>query len=416
MSDTWQPQFLYVTCQQGAEPALKAELAVELPEARLAYSRPGFVTFKLEKPIEKPKQFRLRATFARSYGFSLGKVSGEQPWRAGRASLAVASARVFSNRFPASRFARLATRHSHARPTGLRAGADGFVRRNRAAIAPAMAVNTNSVAPRIARFAKPTQRLGAGRGAGRTQPMVDRLSPNPKPPGLLARRCAAAQLARKRLQSGVSQNGRGDDLVGASDRQGRSLRRARLCSRRRRTSFVGARLAGNRHRSGRSRPGGARSSPVRARPSTQPRCAAQNSARPAVGNGRHECGSQLHARRRGAHRRTRLCARVAADAQVHRLAIRRAGARVRRARAKLGFSICAYPAVGNQPTRDLLGSTTKPGAATHPKAFATSAADVAVHFAHARFSRVFQSDLAPIWITSTQNKGPTHLSTSNKSP
>jgi 23S rRNA (cytidine2498-2'-O)-methyltransferase len=70
------PAFLFVTCQVGAEGALKAEVLRKWPEFRLAYSRPGFVTFKL--PAEQPldESFELKSTFARAWAFSLGKVTG----------------------------------------------------------------------------------------------------------------------------------------------------------------------------------------------------------------------------------------------------------------------------------------------------------------------------------------------------
>ncbi|MBI5761360.1 MAG: hypothetical protein HZA46_22865 [Planctomycetales bacterium] len=75
------PTFLYVTCQNGAEPALKAELQREWPELRFAYSRPGFLTFKLSPDL--PESFvtqfdvtTLRSVFARSAGFTLGRAKG----------------------------------------------------------------------------------------------------------------------------------------------------------------------------------------------------------------------------------------------------------------------------------------------------------------------------------------------------
>ena len=40
-------RFLFVACQAGAEAALKGEMARLWPTFRLAFSRPGFVTFKL---------------------------------------------------------------------------------------------------------------------------------------------------------------------------------------------------------------------------------------------------------------------------------------------------------------------------------------------------------------------------------
>ncbi|HEX4147047.1 MAG TPA: SAM-dependent methyltransferase [Pirellulales bacterium] len=69
-------EFLFCTCQIGAEPALKAELARVWPGFRFAYSRPGFLTFK--SPIgHLPDDFDLGSVFARSSGLSLGRVSGD---------------------------------------------------------------------------------------------------------------------------------------------------------------------------------------------------------------------------------------------------------------------------------------------------------------------------------------------------
>lgn len=70
------PGFLFVTCQIGAEPALKDELARVWPSFRFAYSRPGFLTFKLPAGPAPTDNFDLQSVFARSYGFSLGKADG----------------------------------------------------------------------------------------------------------------------------------------------------------------------------------------------------------------------------------------------------------------------------------------------------------------------------------------------------
>lgn len=71
------PEFIYVVCQHGAEGALKVELGREHPELRLAFSRPGFVTFKVTSELGFPERFALRSTIARTYGWSLGKISGD---------------------------------------------------------------------------------------------------------------------------------------------------------------------------------------------------------------------------------------------------------------------------------------------------------------------------------------------------
>ncbi len=69
------PAFLFATCQVGAERALKSELARTWPAFSFAYSRPGFLTFKLPRDHGLPDDFDLKSVFARAYGFSLGKVS-----------------------------------------------------------------------------------------------------------------------------------------------------------------------------------------------------------------------------------------------------------------------------------------------------------------------------------------------------
>ncbi len=77
MSNDWPPQFIFAVCQRGAEHSLKREIAAGPIDARPAFSRPGFVTFKLTAPCEQPEQFQLPSTFARTHGFCLGKVAGE---------------------------------------------------------------------------------------------------------------------------------------------------------------------------------------------------------------------------------------------------------------------------------------------------------------------------------------------------
>ena len=68
-------RFLFVVPQAGAERPLKNEIARERPELKFAFSRPGFVTFRL--PEAQPRdEFVLRSVFARTWGYSLGKVGG----------------------------------------------------------------------------------------------------------------------------------------------------------------------------------------------------------------------------------------------------------------------------------------------------------------------------------------------------
>ncbi len=73
------PQFVFVTCQFGAEQTVKRELGRRWPEFRFAYSRPGFLTFKVPQGSQLYADFDLESVFARSYGLCLGKVSGDDP-------------------------------------------------------------------------------------------------------------------------------------------------------------------------------------------------------------------------------------------------------------------------------------------------------------------------------------------------
>jgi 23S rRNA (cytidine2498-2'-O)-methyltransferase len=68
--------FIFVTCQIGAEKAVKRELARCRPAFRFSYSQPGFLTFKLPDDHNLPGDFDLESVFARAAGFSLGAAEG----------------------------------------------------------------------------------------------------------------------------------------------------------------------------------------------------------------------------------------------------------------------------------------------------------------------------------------------------
>lgn len=89
------PHFIFVTCQIGAEPAVKTELARKWPAFRFAYSRPGFLTFKLPTGAALADDFDLHSMFARAYGFSLGKATGPTIEERARAVWQHASDRQF---------------------------------------------------------------------------------------------------------------------------------------------------------------------------------------------------------------------------------------------------------------------------------------------------------------------------------
>lgn len=74
--------FIYLTCQRGAEPALKKEMARRRPNFRFSYSRPGFLTYKLPEPESLEKRLALdvptlRTIFARCVVSSLGTISAK---------------------------------------------------------------------------------------------------------------------------------------------------------------------------------------------------------------------------------------------------------------------------------------------------------------------------------------------------
>jgi 23S rRNA (cytidine2498-2'-O)-methyltransferase len=73
-------QFVFMTCRPGAEGALKQEIARSEPAWRPAFSRPGFLTFKLpsEPPVEERRLGERHWTFAHAHGVSLGRLTGSQ--------------------------------------------------------------------------------------------------------------------------------------------------------------------------------------------------------------------------------------------------------------------------------------------------------------------------------------------------
>ncbi len=69
-------EFVFITCQVGAEPAVKREISQQWPKLRFAYSRPGFLTFKRSPELKLPGDFSRGLVFARAAGFCIGKVPG----------------------------------------------------------------------------------------------------------------------------------------------------------------------------------------------------------------------------------------------------------------------------------------------------------------------------------------------------
>ncbi|MCL2305597.1 MAG: SAM-dependent methyltransferase [Planctomycetaceae bacterium] len=75
--------FLTTTCQIGSEKPLKTELLREFPLLRFAFSRPGFLTFKItdenRDPLALADSVRNGSVFARYVGVSLGKIVTDSP-------------------------------------------------------------------------------------------------------------------------------------------------------------------------------------------------------------------------------------------------------------------------------------------------------------------------------------------------
>ncbi len=53
------PRFLFITCQVGAEAAVKEEIARRWPDFHIGYARPGFLTYKLPEGKYLTPDFRL---------------------------------------------------------------------------------------------------------------------------------------------------------------------------------------------------------------------------------------------------------------------------------------------------------------------------------------------------------------------
>jgi len=69
-------RFLFASCQVGAEATLKAEVESRWPGLRGAFSRPGFVTFKLSPEVRMAEAVELQSVFARTYGWCQGSLKG----------------------------------------------------------------------------------------------------------------------------------------------------------------------------------------------------------------------------------------------------------------------------------------------------------------------------------------------------
>jgi 23S rRNA (cytidine2498-2'-O)-methyltransferase len=93
-------RFVFAVTQAGAERALKNEIAREHPSLRFAFSRPGFVTFRAAEQIDMGRETELRSVFARTWGYSIGKVSAHDDDALVRAAWQLVVETVQGTRFP----------------------------------------------------------------------------------------------------------------------------------------------------------------------------------------------------------------------------------------------------------------------------------------------------------------------------
>lgn len=96
--------FAYVVCRPGSEALLKQELAASGQDLRLAFSRPGFITFKGQAPFDETSQ--IPGVFVRSSGLALG------PFSEARVQEVIALAQASSRRLRLAAFPMSATCHA----------------------------------------------------------------------------------------------------------------------------------------------------------------------------------------------------------------------------------------------------------------------------------------------------------------
>ena len=293
------PGFIFVTCQFGAEPALKGEIAQVAGVSPRVFA-PGFLTFKLPTGVILPDDLDLHSTFARTYGFSLGKAMG---------TTADECAQAVTKLIDGWNFERLHVwqrdlhepgfRGYEPGPNELTADADLAIRR----VAPEFGVQesgvrsqesavedhvdsvpTESTSPHacgLARAAngpprspqfRPPRRTRARLRAGRTARVVDWLSPRGIDCIALARRNVSARVAGKRRLARLLENGRSLGLVAVAAASRRSVGRNRQRPGRRQSGVAWPRIESHRRRSGRHGSGRAGRSEFHALEKTRGRC------------------------------------------------------------------------------------------------------------------------------------------------
>ena len=181
-----------VTCQVGAEAAVKGEVARQWPDFRFSYSRPGFLTFKLPETVELSDDFKLRSVFARAHAFSLGKAAGTDVDAMAQEAWRIVGGRAVTRIHAWSRDAAAPGHHGFEPSiTAAALGGEG---------SDPPGVSSARVA-RPARCQSPfggqTRRVGARLRDRRARPVVDRLPPGEVGGVAVAGRNDAAGIARR---------------------------------------------------------------------------------------------------------------------------------------------------------------------------------------------------------------------------
>jgi len=70
------PLYVMLVCQHGAEGAIKSAMAEQYPQSRFAFSRPGFLTFRIAEDEDAAPAFEPPPPLVRAWAYSIGRADG----------------------------------------------------------------------------------------------------------------------------------------------------------------------------------------------------------------------------------------------------------------------------------------------------------------------------------------------------
>ncbi len=272
----------------AAQQAVKGEDGPPLAGLPVRLFAPGFLTFKLPDDCQLPPDFKLRAVFARAYGFSLGPVTGDdadvlargvwtmfaqRPWHrihVWERDAASPGEHDFEPGLTAAAAAAYEALARNCPETGKLALKGGDVCKGDSPIFAANSLTPRATPDRAAKIGReiwdsPRWRLAAAGAAGPigvglhragSGAMVGGLSSGQVGPLAMARRTDAAGLAPRCGQPGVVEDGRGPAMGAVAHPPRGPLGRNRQCAGRIEPGPFAAWLLCDRHRSGRHGPRG----------------------------------------------------------------------------------------------------------------------------------------------------------------